>query len=61
MKKPKTSFVEFTSTIRGYYFTLNGKRIYNYQLYWNGYNPDDLMKNRTKFVKNIRIDKESLN
>ena len=59
--KPITDFFEFTSRVKGYYFTFNGRTIYNYQLYWNGYNPDDLMKNRTKFVKNIRVDRESLN
>lgn len=55
MKKPKTSFVEFTSTIRGYYFTFNGKRIYNYQLYWNGYSAEDLINGNTKFNKIVRV------
>lgn len=55
MKKPKTSFTEFTSIIRGYYFTLNGKIIFNYQLYWNGYDAKDLINGNTKFNKIVRV------
>ena len=54
MKKPKTSFIEFALTIRGYYFTYNGKRIYNYQLYWSGYNAEDLVNGNTKFNRIVR-------
>lgn len=55
MKKPKTSFTEFTSIIRGYYFTLNGKIIFNYQLYWNGYDAHQLISSNTKFKVNKRL------
>ena len=55
MKKPKISFIEFTSIIRGYYFTYNGRRIYNYQLYWSGYDAHDLKNGYTKFNKIVRV------
>ena len=55
MKKPKITFTEFTSIIRGYYFTYNGRRIYNYQLYWSGYNAEDLINGNTKFNRIIRV------
>lgn len=40
----KGSYVEFMKAVQFWEFFRNGKKIYNYELFWNGYDPTILME-----------------
>lgn len=50
----KYTFLEFTTITSGYYFTLSGKVVHKYQLYWNEISPYDLL-GEVKYKKIARV------
>lgn len=48
------SFLEFTTIIKGFKFTLNEKPVFNYQLFYRKVNPYDLISGKTDYSKHPR-------
>ena len=50
------TFLQFTTKLRGYYVSINGKIIHKYELYFNNIDPDKIVLGLTnyKLIKRVK-------
>lgn len=48
------TFLEFMDIVKGYHFSLNGKQVFNYQLFHRKVDPTKLIFGRTEYEVHFR-------